>query len=226
MIAKFLMIGVLAQAAAAAPPPADETALTLRINLPEYRLEVWDGEERIRSYDATIGAPGHSTPQGEFEVDRIIWNPWWNPPDSPWARGKKKTPPGPSNPMGRAKLQFGRLLYIHGTTNTDQLGQARSHGCIRLANEDVLDLARLLALRTAAVPAEDIEGLEANGRRTRDVALPAPVRLEIRYDLVEEEDGEIREHEDVYEKGLNARERWLLEQRSAGSGLASNKPAA
>lgn len=230
MIGKILIIGMLAQGGGPTPEEPVREPLTLRINLPEYRLEVWDGGDRIRTYDATIGAPGYSTPSGVWDVTRIVWNPWWNPPNSKWARGKKRTAPGPHNPMGRAKIQFDRLLYIHGSTQVDQLGQARSHGCIRLANEDVLELARLIAEHTAAMERDHVARLEANPKSTYDLELPAPVRLEVRYRLVKEVDGEVRRYEDVYDRGLTPAEEEILDRqpegRKDGTGPAVLDPAA
>lgn len=190
----------------------DRDELVLRVNLPAYELEVWEGDEVIRTYAVTIGAPGYDTPTGEYAVDRIVWNPWWHPPDSKWAEDEEDTPPGPGNPMGRVKLRFEGLLYFHGTSAESQLGQARSHGCIRLANADVLDLARLIAERKGVLSPAEIDALEANHRSTRDVRLEEPVRVILSYRLVEEVHGEVREHEDVYRRGMRPHERALLEQ--------------
>ena len=179
---------------------AQEGSLRLSINLPSYQLEVWDGEEKIRSYTATIGSPSFPTPTGGFQISRIEWNPSWNPPPSPWAQGKKPIPPGPANPMGRAKLQFDTYLYVHGTNKDEELGGAHSHGCIRLSNADALDLARLVATRTGAASEEEIAALENSSRRTRSVRLPESVPIRIRYGLQEEVDGQIVELEDPYKK--------------------------
>lgn len=223
MSTRNFVIGALALGAVIGGPPRPEQGLELRINLPAYRLEVWDGEELIRSYEATIGAPAYATPAGSYSVERIVWNPWWNPPESEWAEGKDAQPPGPGNSMGRAKLQFDRLLYVHGTSLTDQLGQARSHGCIRLSNEDVLDLARLIAERTGLLSADELARLEADPGATRSVELSAPIPIQIDYRLVEELDGEIRQLEDVYRRGLSADDQRVLDRRQpTGAPLAGN----
>lgn len=203
---------------------ADGGDLTLRINLPERRLEVVEDGETIRSYPAAIGAPSFPTPTGRYRVSTITWNPWWHPPDSRWARGEEKTPPGPANPMGRAKLRFDRLLYVHGTSNESSLGTAASHGCIRISNENVLDLARLLSERSGALPAQDVAALEASPRRTQEVALPGDgIEIIIEYRLVKETDEGVERFEDVYDLGLRPHEEWLLENEkepSGGLGLA------
>jgi murein L,D-transpeptidase YcbB/YkuD len=193
MLGKALLLSLLVANGAAA-----SDSLTLTLNLPSYTLEVWDGPERIRSYKATIGLPKYETPTGTFQITRIEWNPSWVPPDSPWAAGKEETGPGKGNPMGRVKLQFDDYLYIHGTWQTKQLGGAFSHGCVRLSNEDVQDLARLIAERQGLLTSTEIDALERNSKRTRSVRLASAIPLRIRYDLNAEVDGEIVNYDDPY----------------------------
>ena len=189
-----------------APVPGE--GILLRINLPAYRLEVFRDGERVRSYPVAIGLPEHPTPQGAFAVSRVTWNPWWNPPASPWARGSVRTPPGPGNPMGRAKIEFDRLYYLHGSR--EALERPASHGCIRLSNEDALDLARFLATEAGALATEEIDLLERSSGRTRSVGLPEGLaRIEIVYRLTDELDGRIVTWQDVYERGLSSRDRRL-----------------
>ena len=195
MLGKALLFSLLATSAASAAP---SDSLTLVLNLPSYKLEVWEGSERIRDYWVTIGLPEHSTPTGTFRITRIEWNPRWVPPPSPWAEGKEEKGPGKGNPMGRVKLQFDEYLYVHGTWRPNELAGAYSHGCVRLKNEDALDLARLIALQTGAIAAREIDALERRSTRTRSVRLPQAIPLRIRYDLTEEVDGEVVEHEDPY----------------------------
>jgi murein L,D-transpeptidase YcbB/YkuD len=197
------------------PLGAAAQELSIQVNLPAYRLDVYRGDEHIRTYPIAIGAADYPTPMGAYEAGYIEWNPWWNPPASPWARGEKRTPPGPSNPMGRAKIEFLPAFYIHGSSAP--LGRPVSHGCIRMANEDVLELARLIANEMGApVGDEEIGGLERSSRRTRRVRLERPVTVHIVYRLAEEIDGEVVVHEDVYDMGMSATEEALLRE---GSGL-------
>jgi len=214
----MLKKAMLASMFLAGPAAAADGPLRLIINLPSYQLEVWEGEEKIRSYTVTIGAPNFPTPTGGFQITRIEWNPSWTPPPSPWARGEKKAPPGPNNPMGRVKLQFDDYLYVHGTSKESQLGGAHSHGCIRLSNADALDLARLVATHTGALSGDEIDALERSSRRTRSVRLPEPIPIRIRYGLQDEVGGEVVNFEDPY--------RWRETMRfvPTGSGLATPGP--
>jgi murein L,D-transpeptidase YcbB/YkuD len=209
MFARALLLSLAIAAPGAAEAPLSGTrvepppsSLRMVLNIPAYRLEVYDGDEKIRSYTVTIGMPRYPTPSGGFSITRIEWNPWWTPPDSKWAEGKEKTAPGPRNPMGRAKLQFDDYLYVHGTALTKQIGGAHSHGCVRLKNADVLDLARLVATRTGVLSEAEISRLENNSKATRSVRLPSPIPIQIRYALTErKEDGTVVKRKDVYGLG-------------------------
>jgi murein L,D-transpeptidase YcbB/YkuD len=195
MFGKALLLSLVVTEGALAAPT--ET-LSLTLNLPSYQLEVWEGSERIRSYKVTIGSPKFETPTGSFQITRVEWNPRWVPPPSPWARGEKERGPGKGNPMGRVKLQFDDYLYVHGTWSTKQLGGAYSHGCVRLANEDALDLARLIVERQGLLSSDEIAALERNSKRTRSVRLAEPIPFRIRYDLAADSDDGVVEYEDPY----------------------------
>jgi murein L,D-transpeptidase YcbB/YkuD len=182
-------------------PAAPPSGLRLDLNIPSNRLRVFDGDSLIRTYRVSVGLPGHDTPDGEFQVQRAEWNPSWTPPQREWAREKKFTPPGPNNPMGRVKLFFAPLYYIHGTPDSASVGQPASHGCVRMLNRDVIALARLLHERASPTVAPDeITGILARSRQTRWSTLRAPVPLTIRYEPVVVENGELRIYKDVYER--------------------------
>ena len=207
-----ILISALALFALPGPATLAARELSLVVNLPAYRLDVFRDQERIRTYPVGIGTAQYPTPMGAWEIASVEWNPWWNPPPSPWARNERRTPPGPGNPMGRAKIGFLPLFYLHGSPAG--IGRASSHGCIRMKNEDVLDLARLIALETDALAERDVRALERSSGRTRRIELPEPVTVRIVYRLAEEVDGRVHVHEDVYGMGMTARERELA--RRAG----------
>jgi murein L,D-transpeptidase YcbB/YkuD len=204
-----------------------DAQLRIQVNVPAYRMDVYRGEEKIRTYPVAVGSPRYPTPLGGYRIGTVEWNPWWNPPASPWARGEKRTPPGPSNPMGRAKLEFTPLYYLHGSTA--KLGRAVSHGCIRMANADVLELARLVAEEVGApITSGEISGLESSSRRTRRVTLPEGVPVQVLYRLTEEVDGEIKVYDDIYKMGVTESDRALRERASASvsSSAAAARPSA
>ncbi|HYR11540.1 MAG TPA: L,D-transpeptidase [Longimicrobium sp.] len=184
-------------------------ALALVLNLPAYRLDLLDGATFVHSYTVAIGSRRYKTPRGRFAVSRVELNPWWYPPPSRWARRDTVTPPGPRNPMGKAKLNFHELYFLHGTPHEESLGTAASHGCVRMASADAHDLARrVLEAARPDVPAAVIEAA-AHDRRTRRYTLSTPVPLEIVYRTAEVRDGALELHPDVY-----ARERTTLRTRA------------
>jgi hypothetical protein len=197
--------------AAAAPPagtphPAVRRALpagtlALVLNLPAFRLDVYQGGHRTHVMRVAVGLPAYPTPIGVFTIWRVIWNPWWIPPDRPWARGERITPPGLGNPMGRVKLDFLPLYFLHGTPDTASIGRAASHGCVRLTNADAVALAALVVEHgtAPAVPARVLSG-DSSWTPTDTVLLLTPIPLEIRYDLAEVRDDTLLLHPDVYHR--------------------------
>jgi murein L,D-transpeptidase YcbB/YkuD len=207
---KIRTLAAAALALAAAAParaqqqdaPADVPASELRIdlNIPENRLRLWDGDSLVKSYPVSVGKPGHDTPDGRYVIDHAEWNPWWRPPPRDWARDDKVTPPGPSNPMGRVKLFFAPLYYIHGTPDADNIGQPASHGCVRMLNRDVVELAKTLHARNGGtVRGAAIDRLLARSSATTPSRLAVPVPLTIRYDPIVVQGGELSIYPDVYE---------------------------
>lgn len=176
-------------------------SLRLTLNTAGYRLHVYENGERTRSYRVAVGKPGHRTPTGSYRISRVVWNPWWHPPNRPWARGKKPTPPGPNNPMGRAKLYFMNLYYIHGTPYRKSLGTPASHGCVRMANSDVIELARLVHEHASPnVSSSLIDRLVGNPRMTRTIWLQRPVPFRVYARRAEVLDGRL----EVYAAGGDA----------------------
>lgn len=116
---------------------------------------------KVRQYRCAVGALGYKTPAGMTEVDRVDINPIWYPPDSAWVGESLRDPitkkpipiPGgdPRNPLKGAFVSLSIKqagIGIHGTANIDSLGTDASHGCIRLSEEDVLDLVPLAPVGT------------------------------------------------------------------------------
>ncbi|HEX2252570.1 MAG TPA: L,D-transpeptidase [Thermoanaerobaculia bacterium] len=200
LLAAFLL-ALLPVAAGAAAPAPDAAGLEIVVNVPAGELAVLQDGVTVRTYPVTVGVRGHATPVGEFNLTRTVWNPWWHPPNSAWARNKRPQPPGPNNAMGRAKLYFKPLYFIHGTAETDKLGRPASHGCVRMANEDVIELAKLVhRYATPDVAPETLAALEADPKETKEFGLDRPVPLRIVYELVEVRGNQVVVHPDVYRR--------------------------
>jgi murein L,D-transpeptidase YcbB/YkuD len=194
--------------------PADSVWLSL--NVPAFRLELLSGATMLSRYAVAPGTSRYRTPLGRFEIDRIEWNPWWIPPDREWARDEHPTPPGPDNPMGRVKLYFRPLYFLHGTPYESSIGTAASHGCVRMRNESAVSLAIELLRLTGSPFTADSAARALEIGRTRTVLLPRGVPLHVRYELVEVREDSLLVHRDVYRHGAATRASALAALAAAG----------
>ncbi|MFT4046492.1 MAG: L,D-transpeptidase [Solimonas sp.] len=153
-------------------------ALTLDIDLTAQRLRVCEGGRTLREYAVSTGANGNGeiqgsgcTPRGRHIVrakiggglpagavlrarrwTREVWSPElggrysgrdWILSRILWLSGLE---PG-RNRLGCVDT-FRRYIYLHGTPDTDRLGTPASHGCVRMRNEDVIELFDLVPAGT------------------------------------------------------------------------------
>lgn len=196
-------VGLLLAAGTAAAQDAD-AGLRIDLNIPTLRLEIFEGDRLRKTYPVAVGQLGHDTPTGTFRISRAEWNPSWRPPQREWTRGKSYTPPGPDNPMGRVKMFFSPLYYIHGTPDEESLGTPASHGCVRMLNEDAVELATLLHEEASpTIPAEQIDRILAQSRTTRVSRLQDSVTLVVRYQPVVVEAEELAVYPDIYRRGIH-----------------------
>jgi lipoprotein-anchoring transpeptidase ErfK/SrfK len=189
------------------------------VNIPSGRLQLIEGDSVVRSYPVSVGSARYPTPTGDFLLATVIFNPWWNPPpESEWARNRKRTPPGPGNPMGRVKLHMDELIYIHGTTSEGRLGAPASHGCIRMSNTDVVDLAkRLHRIAQPGVSDAELEAMSKAGRTERHTVMARSIRMRVTYDVARLNGDRLHVYPDVYGKGGDFGA--LVRSRLAGAGV-------
>jgi lipoprotein-anchoring transpeptidase ErfK/SrfK len=101
------------------------------------RLYLYSGMRMNRLFAVATGQTVYPTPLGNFQIIVKWRNPWWYPPNSPWAQGEKPIPPGPSNPLGTRWMGISAPgVGIHGTNNDASIGYSVSHGCIRMHVSD------------------------------------------------------------------------------------------
>jgi murein L,D-transpeptidase YcbB/YkuD len=193
---------LLVLSTAAAVPARAQSPMEIVVNIPAGRLDVHQGGERIRSYPVSVGQARYATPTAQAGIQRMVWNPSWTPPpDAEWARDERPAAPGWNNPMGRVKMHLFGDYYVHGTPARNErfMGRPASHGCIRMRNADVMELARLvLAADGAGVSDATIDQLVANPGRTREMRLSGRVRVRVEYRLAELEQDSVALHPDVY----------------------------
>jgi lipoprotein-anchoring transpeptidase ErfK/SrfK len=118
-------------------------------------LRAFDAEGRLlATYPASIGSAEKPAPAGKFEIKAIARNPTYTyNPDYGFkgqkAKEKVQVPAGPNNPVGAVWLDLTAESYgIHGTPEPERVGKTASHGCVRLTNWDVKDLASLVGKGT------------------------------------------------------------------------------
>ena len=96
------------------------------------RLLLYNGMKYRRFFAVATGQSQYPTPLGRFKIVVKWRNPWWYPPNSPWAEGQKPVPPGPDNPLGTRWMGLSAPgVGIHGTPSDGSIGYSVSHGCIR-----------------------------------------------------------------------------------------------
>jgi lipoprotein-anchoring transpeptidase ErfK/SrfK len=156
--------------------------LTVNVDLSTRKLVVKSDGKVVGTYDVTVGKAGHETPTGSYKLSKVVWNPSWTPPDSKWADTAEAKEPGErGNPMGRVKIFFEDQLYIHGTAESESLGEPASHGCIRMSNAAAMRLARLVMEHGGAGKSEEwYASVKAKPNEAFEVTIPTPPVLEIR----------------------------------------------
>jgi lipoprotein-anchoring transpeptidase ErfK/SrfK len=122
---------------------ADQYPVYLTVNRSTFELKLWENLELAKTYTVAIGAAGFDTPTGEYAIQNKAVDPAWSVPDSDWA-GKlagQVIPGGTAqNPLKARWLGIYDGAGIHGTDDTASLGSAASHGCVRMAVSDVIEL--------------------------------------------------------------------------------------
>lgn len=96
-----------------------------------------------RTFRVAVGAAGYDTPAGMHHVLYKERNPTWHVPNRPWAgslAGQTIPPGDPRNPLKARFIALGGGVGFHGTADLASIGQAASHGCIRMRIPDVIYL--------------------------------------------------------------------------------------
>jgi lipoprotein-anchoring transpeptidase ErfK/SrfK len=132
--------------------PADtvEQNIHLRLVLSERKLYVYQGDSIKATYPVAVGKTNWETPTGQFQVMNKVENPAW---ENPFVTYKDIREPGlENNPLGERWIGFwddGKdEIGFHGTYQRESVGQAISHGCVRMYNEDVKQLYKMVTIGT------------------------------------------------------------------------------
>ena len=127
---------------------------TIVISATERRLYyIMPGNQAVK-YGIGVGRPGFEWIGTRRVAMKREW-PSWTPPSKMLRRRPdlpRFMPGGPENPLGARAMYLGGTLYrIHGSNEPQTIGQAVSSGCIRMTNEDVVDLYDRVKVGTRVV---------------------------------------------------------------------------
>ena len=127
---------------------------TVIVNTRERLLYLVQGEGRAIRYGIGVGRPGFTWSGTHHVTNKREW-PDWTPPDEMLKRRPdlpRHMEGGPENPLGARALYLGSTLYrIHGSNEPWTIGTQVSSGCIRMRNEDVVDLYNRVKIGTKVI---------------------------------------------------------------------------
>ncbi len=131
-----------------------ERAGTIIIDTPEKFLFLIQPGGRALRYGIGVGRPGFAWSGVKSVSRKAEWPDWTPPPEMLLRRPDlpRHMAGGPANPLGARALYLGSSLYrIHGTNEPYTIGTNVSSGCIRMMNEDVVDLYGRVGVGTRVI---------------------------------------------------------------------------
>jgi len=143
------------RAIAQLPEKPEFKGRSIRIDRKERQLELREGDTLLASLPITPGSESLPTPPGKWRIYGISTMPTFRWDEGVLNHGVRTDqffmlPPGPNNPVGVVWCALNRAgIGIHGTNQPNTIGRAFSHGCMRVANWDVI---RLVQKVTAGIP--------------------------------------------------------------------------
>jgi len=195
-------------------PNAVPTDTRVIVNIPAFRMDLFQDGSLVKSYRVGIGYPEFPLPQGLRKAQMIIFNPAWTPPDSPWVATMKNVAPGETvkpgdkdNPLGPIKIPIGLPSLIHGGKSPAKIGKFASHGCVGLTTPQIKDFAMLLSKASDTDLSDTtIASYLQDKDQTKTVKLKNVVPVELRYETIVVEDGKLHIYKDVYAQDTNTEE--------------------
>jgi lipoprotein-anchoring transpeptidase ErfK/SrfK len=132
-------------------PGAEGKVARIEADKGNAQIRAFDAEGKlIAAYPATIGSEENPSPSGTHKVNAVAAEPvYYYRPDTNFQQGENTEPldiaAGPNNPVGSTWIDLSEPTYgIHGTPEPEKIDKTGSHGCIRLTNWDVQELAELV----------------------------------------------------------------------------------
>lgn len=127
-----------------------ESKLTIHVGVKDEMLEVLADGKVAAAFPVTVGSQQTASPVGNWTVKAIAKMPNFRYDPLMLKKGERGSnahllPPGPNNPVGVIWIALNKKgIGIHGTNDPDSIGRNASHGCIRLANWDIVKLAGMV----------------------------------------------------------------------------------
>jgi lipoprotein-anchoring transpeptidase ErfK/SrfK len=122
----------------------------IKINTQKKVLTVLEDNKIIATFPITPGSSALPAPKGKWKVKNIIYLPWFRYDKKMLEKGERSAhyynlPPGPNSLVGIIWVGLNKKgIGIHGTNKPELIGRSTSHGCIRLANWDIVKLSNLI----------------------------------------------------------------------------------
>jgi lipoprotein-anchoring transpeptidase ErfK/SrfK len=120
----------------------------------DFKVYMYVDGKIEHEWPVAVGQPQYPTPTGEWTViDKVEGPTWTNPAPDGWGADMPATiPPGVGNPLGLAAVYWDASgIRFHGTSDIGSIGTAASHGCVRMTNDDVLELYGLVEIGTPII---------------------------------------------------------------------------
>jgi lipoprotein-anchoring transpeptidase ErfK/SrfK len=165
------------------PDPMQDRAdgLEIEVDIAARELHVRRGGQISETHPVAVGSEEWPTRTGEFTIDQVVLNPRWVPPDEEWAEDEDEVEPGdPENPLGVAQLIYDRPRSVHGTNEPESIGQAVSHGSIRVSNDVARALARQVMEAAGVQDANQrLDRAEQNPDQSQTIQLPRGIPIRV-----------------------------------------------
>jgi lipoprotein-anchoring transpeptidase ErfK/SrfK len=144
----FKTAGARILVAATARRPLSGAVATIEVDKAKRQVRALDAAGAVLAvYPATVGSSERPAPSGDYAVKGVATDPvyTYDPKRLTFgdrSMGKLTIKPGPNNPVGAAWIDLNIPTYgIHGAPDPRLVGKVASHGCVRLTNWDVEELA-------------------------------------------------------------------------------------
>lgn len=129
------------------PEPGAPTT-SIKIDMKTNMLGVFEANKLVAAYPVTVGSAQTASPIGEWKVRGVAKLPRFRYDKEMLKHGERSgnfhmLPPGPNSLVGVIWIALNKKgIGLHGTAEPETIGRAASHGCVRLANWDIVRLAQ------------------------------------------------------------------------------------